>query len=70
MVAETGLEWQDDAEPVLLQVSIMYKVPAVLLVVLLSLYPCALRAQTAEDSVTSHNGPIVFYAVRLLTWGK
>ena len=34
MVAETGLEGQDDGEPVLLQVSIMYEVPAVLLVLL------------------------------------
>jgi hypothetical protein len=52
MVAETGLQWQDDGEPVLLQVSIMYKVPAVLLVLLLSLYPCALRAQTTNASIT------------------
>ncbi len=30
----------------------MYKVPAVLLVLLLSLYPCALRAQTTNASIT------------------
>ena len=52
MVAETRLKWQDDGERVLLQVSIMYKVPAVLLVLLLSLYPCALRAQTTNASIT------------------
>jgi len=27
MVAETGLKWQDDGEPALLQVSFMYRVP-------------------------------------------
>jgi hypothetical protein len=70
MVAETGLKWQDDGEPALLQVSIMYKVPALLLVLLLSLYPCALRAQTTEASVTGHNGSVVFYGARLQTWGK
>jgi hypothetical protein len=53
MVAETGLKkWHDDGEPALLHVSIMYKVPAVLLVLLLSLYPCALRAQTTNASIT------------------
>ena len=52
MVAETGLECQDEGEPLLLQVSIMYKVPSVLLVLLLSLYPCALRAQTTNASIT------------------
>jgi hypothetical protein len=52
MVAETGLKWQDDGEPALLQASIMYKVPAVLLVLLLSLYPCALGAQTTNGSIT------------------
>jgi ligand-binding sensor domain-containing protein/signal transduction histidine kinase len=51
-VAETGLEWQDEDEPVLLRVSTMYRVPAVLLVLLLSLYPCALRAQTTNASIT------------------
>ena len=30
----------------------MYKVPALLLVLLLSLYPCALRAQTTSASIT------------------
>ncbi len=30
----------------------MYKVPALLLVLLLSLYPCALRAQTTNASIT------------------
>jgi hypothetical protein len=69
MVAETGVQWQDDGEPALLQVSILFKVPALLLV-LLSLYSCALRAQTTEVSVTGHNGSIVFYAVRLRTWKK
>lgn len=52
MVAEAGLKWQDDGERALLQVSIMYKVPAVLLVLLLSLYPCALRAQSTNASIT------------------
>ena len=52
MVAETGLKWQDDGESALLQVSIMYKVPALLLVLLLSLYPCPLRAQTTNASIT------------------
>jgi hypothetical protein len=52
IVAETGLKWQDNGQPALLQVSIMYKVPAVLLVLLLSLYPCALRAQTTNASIT------------------
>jgi hypothetical protein len=32
MVAEARMKWQDDGEPALLQVSIMYKVPALLLV--------------------------------------
>jgi len=40
MVAETGLQWQDNGEPALLQVSIMFKVPALLLV-LFSLYSWA-----------------------------
>jgi len=70
MVAETGLKWQDDGDPVLLQVSIMYKFPTFLLILLLSLHPCALRAQTAKDSVTSHNGSLLFYAARLPTWRK
>jgi hypothetical protein len=70
VVAETGLQWQDDGEPALLQVSIMFRVPALLLVLLLSLYSWALRAQTTEASVTGHNGSIVFYAVRLRTWKK
>ena len=52
MVAETGLKWQDDGEPAVLQISIMYKVPALLLVLLLFLYPCALRAQTTNASIT------------------
>jgi hypothetical protein len=39
MVAETGLKWQDDGEPALFQASFMYKVPALLLVLLLSFYP-------------------------------
>ncbi len=52
MVAEMGLKWQDNGQPALLQVSIMYKVPALLLVLLLSLYPCALRAQTTKASIT------------------
>jgi len=52
MVAETGLKWQDNGELPLLQISIMYKVPAVLLVLLLSMYPCALRAQTTNASIT------------------
>ena len=43
---------------------------AALLMVLVSLCPCALRAQTAEDSVTSHNGSIVSYAVQLRTCKK
>jgi hypothetical protein len=51
MVAKTGLKWQDDGQPAL-QVSFMYKVPALLLVLLLSLYPCALRAQTTNASIT------------------
>jgi hypothetical protein len=50
--AEMELEWQDDGEPILLQVSIMYKVPAVLLALLLSLYPYARRAQTTNGSIT------------------
>jgi hypothetical protein len=37
---------------VLLQISFMYKVPALLVVFLLSLYPCALRAQTTNGSIT------------------
>ncbi len=42
MVAETGLEWQDDGEPALLQVRIMCKVPAHLLVDLRRLtLPCS-----------------------------
>jgi hypothetical protein len=52
MVAETGLQWQENGEPSVFQVSVMYKVPAVLLVLLLSLYPCALRAQTTNASIT------------------
>lgn len=52
LVAETELEWQDDGELALLQVGIMYKVPALLLALLLSLYPCALRAQTTNGSIT------------------
>ena len=52
MVAETGLKWQDDGEPALLQVSIMNKVPAVLLVFFLSQYACALRVQTTNASIT------------------
>jgi len=52
MVAETGLKWQDIGERVRHQVSVMYKVPALLLVLLLSLYPCALRAQTTNASIT------------------
>jgi hypothetical protein len=52
MVAETELEWQDDGEPILLQVSIMYKVPALLLALLLSFYPCVLWAQTTNGSIT------------------
>jgi hypothetical protein len=52
MVAETGLGWQDDGKLALLQVSVMYKVPALLLVLLLSLYPCALGAQTINASIT------------------
>jgi hypothetical protein len=70
MVAETRLQWQDDGEPALLQVSFMYKVLALLLVLLLSLYSCALRGQTTEASVAGHNGFIVPDAVRLRTWGK
>lgn len=65
MVAETGLEWQDDGEPALLQVSIMFEVLALLLVLLLSLHSWALRVQTTEASVTGHNWSIVFYDVRL-----
>jgi len=52
IVAETGLKWQDDGKLALLQVSVMYKVPAVLLVLFLSLHPCALRAQTTNASIT------------------
>ena len=52
MVAETGLKWQDNGEPALLQVSIMYKVPALLLVLLLSLYPLVLHAQSTKASIT------------------
>jgi hypothetical protein len=52
MVAETGLKWQDDGKPRTAQVGIMYKVPALLLVLLLSLYPCALRAQSTNASIT------------------
>ena len=52
IVAETGLRWQDDGKLVLLQISFMYKVPALLLVLLLSPYPCALRAQTTNGSIT------------------
>jgi Carboxypeptidase regulatory-like domain len=52
MVAETGLRWQDDGKLVLVQISFMYKVPALLLVLLLSLYACALRAQTTNGSIT------------------
>jgi hypothetical protein len=52
MVAETGLKWQDIGERVRHQVSVMYKVPALLLVLLLSLYPCAVRAQTTNASIT------------------
>ena len=69
MVAETGLEWQDDGEPALLQVSILFKA-LLLLVLLLSLYSWALRVQTTEASVIGHNWSIVFYAVRLRTWKK
>jgi hypothetical protein len=50
MAAETGLKWQDDAA--LLQVSIVYKVSSLVLVLLLSLYLCALRAQTTNASIT------------------
>jgi hypothetical protein len=52
MVAETGLKWQDDGEPDLIQVSIMYKVPALLPCLLLSLYSYALRAQTTNGSIS------------------
>src|SRR5246127_1562374 len=52
MVAETGLKCQDDGKLAPLQVSFMYKVPALLLVLLLSLYPCTLRAQTTNASIT------------------
>ena len=52
MVAETGLKWQDDGKPRTAQVGIMYKVPALLVVLLLSLYPCELRAQTTNGSIT------------------
>jgi hypothetical protein len=52
MVAETGLKWQDDGKRALLQVSVMCKVSAALLVLLLSLYLCALRAQTTNASIT------------------
>ena len=51
MVAEIGLKWQDNAEPALLQVSIMYKVPALLLVLVLSLYPLVLHAQSTNASI-------------------
>ncbi len=70
MIAKTGFKWQDIGESARLQVSVMYKVSALLLVLLLSLYPCALRAQTAEASVTGHNRSVVFYAARRQTWGK
>ena len=52
MVAETGLKWHDDGQPAVFQVNIMYKVAVVLLVLLLFLYPCALRAQTTNASIT------------------
>ena len=70
MVAETGLKWQDDGEATLLQVNFMYEVPALLLILVLSLYSCALRGQTTEASVAGHNGFIVSDAVRLRAWGK
>jgi hypothetical protein len=43
MVAETRLERQDQGEPAVFQVSVMYKVPALLLVLLLTLSHCALQ---------------------------
>ena len=52
VVAEAGLKWQDDANSLCSRSSIMYRVPAVLLVLLLSLDPCALRAQTTNGSIT------------------
>jgi len=52
VVAETGLKWHDDGQPAVFQVNIMYKVAIVLLVLLLFLYPCALRAQTTNASIT------------------
>jgi hypothetical protein len=40
------------------QVGFMYKVPAPLLVLILSLYPCALRAQTTNAPITGQvTGP-------------
>ena len=71
MVAETGLKWQDDGEPRAAPSQLLCtKSPALLLVLVLSLYSCALRGQTTEASVTGHNGCIVFHAVRLRTWKK
>jgi len=52
MVAETGLKCRMMANPLLVQVSIMYKVPPLLLILLLSLYLCALPAQTTNASIT------------------
>jgi hypothetical protein len=59
MVAKTGLKRQDDGQPAL-QVSFMYRIPAVVLALLLSLYPCALREQTTDGSITGWvgDGPV------------
>jgi hypothetical protein len=51
MVPETGSKWQDDGEPAVFQVSVMYRAPALLPLSLL-LFPCALTAQTANASIT------------------
>ena len=51
MVAER-LNWHYDGKPRAAHVGIMYKVAGLPLVLLLPLYPCALRAQTTNASIT------------------
>jgi hypothetical protein len=52
MVAETGLKWQDDGKTRAAQVGFMHKVPALLLVLLLSLYTLVLHAQSTNASIS------------------
>jgi hypothetical protein len=56
MVAETGLNWQDDAKLVPAHVRsqrlVMFKSPASVLLVSLCFHPSLLRAQTTNASIT------------------